>query len=282
MIATPSPAIATRRGPSPRAWLDEALHRQRTLTVFALVMALLLLPTFVAMGLDDRLVRGVNVWVKPAKFMASLALFSITAAWCWGLVDPAWRRAPALRWTAGAIVALGSFEIAYIVLQSARGLASHYNFSSLFHVVMYQAMGLAAMLLTATQLVLAWFIARRPAAGLHPAWRWAVVAGLVLTFLLGAGAGAVLGGMQPPAGPGLPAFGWKSMGDLRPAHFLGLHAQQLLPLAGVLIARWASPSGAAGRPAVVGVAVLYTGLWAAALMMGLQGAVPTPIPGLPR
>jgi hypothetical protein len=279
MPPTLNPPMRPTGGLSPAAWLGEALQRQRELTLFALLMALALLPTFVAMGLDERLVRSVNVWVKPAKFMASLSLFALTTAWFFDLVQPAQRRAPALRFMVWSLIALASFEIAYIVLQSARGLASHYNFTSLFHVVMYQAMGAAALLLTATQLVLAWFIVRHARPGLHPAWRWAVVSGLVLTFVLGAGAGGVLGGMQPPAGPGLPAFGWKAVGDLRPAHFLGMHAQQILPLVGLAFLRWPP---AVGRAAIIFFATLYVALWAAVLMMGLQGAVPTPIPGVPR
>lgn len=274
-----NPPLSTTHGLSPAAWLGEALHRQRELTLFALLMALALLPTFVAMGLDDRMVRGVNVWAKPAKFMASLSLFALSTAWFFGLVQPALRRAPMLRFMVWSLIALSSFEIVYIVMQSARGLASHYNFSNLFHVVMYQAMGAAALLLTATQLVMAWFIVRHGRPELHPAWKWGVVTGLVFTFVLGAGTGGVLGGMQPPAGAGLPGVGWHAVGDLRPAHFLGMHAQQFLPLAGLALLRWRP---AAGRAGVVLFAGLYVALWVAVLLMGLQGASPTPIPGLPR
>ena len=41
----------------------------------SLLMALALLPTAVALGLDERMLRGVSVWMKPLKFMASTALF---------------------------------------------------------------------------------------------------------------------------------------------------------------------------------------------------------------
>ena len=49
----------------------ELRRREPTLALFALMMALAMLPTLVAWGLDDRLVRDVNVWVKPLKFMAA-------------------------------------------------------------------------------------------------------------------------------------------------------------------------------------------------------------------
>jgi len=64
----------------------------------------------------------------------------------------------------------------------------------------------------------------------------AVVVGLVLTFLLATFSGFLLGGLQPPAGMGLPIVGWHIGGpDARPAHFLGVHAQQLVPLAGLVL-----------------------------------------------
>jgi hypothetical protein len=57
-----------------------------------------------------------------------------------------------------------------------------------------------------------------------------------MTFVLATASGFLLGGQQPPAGVGLPVLGWHIDGpDARPAHFLGVHAQQLLPLFGWLL-----------------------------------------------
>jgi hypothetical protein len=90
-----------------------------------------------------------------------------------------------------------------------------------------------------------------------------VVLGLVLTFVLATVSGFHLGGQQPPAGMGLPIVGWHIGGpDARPAHFLGVHAQQLLPLAGFALqlsrishaTRW-----------LIAVALGYVLLWALAL-----------------
>lgn len=263
--------------------IAEALRRQRALTVFALLCGAALLPALLAWGGDDRSLRGVSVWLKPMKFMASIGLFALCTAWFTGLLPPAQRQRRGVRVMAWTVIIAGSLELAYITLQAARGEGSHYNFVDTLHVVLYQLMGAGAMAMTATQAWLAWQIGRHGDPALNPAWRDAVVLGLALTFALGAGAGAVLASFQPPAGAGLPGVGWHlGGGDLRPAHFIGMHAQQFLPLAGLaLVALGAGGWRASTRRGVLGVLALgYAALWLVALVLGLQGAVLT-VPGAP-
>jgi hypothetical protein len=260
----------------PSAWLAEAQRRHRGLTLAALLIWALMLPTLIALGLDERTVREVNVWVKPLKFMASIGLFWLSTAWFIGLLPEAQRRHTSVRKLAAVAIGAGVFEIAYITLQSALGQASHFNMSSPFHQTMYTLMGLGAMAMTATQPVLAWRIARHGRAELPAVWRASVVLGLVLTFVLGAGAGSLLGAVQPPSGVGLPVVGWHlSGGDLRPAHFVGMHAQQIIPLFGALLALASGRQRGSmwGLWLFVG---LYTALWAWAMLIGLNGAVFTP------
>jgi len=262
-------------GRSAASWLRETHAREPRLTVFALLLVAAMLPTLVALGLDDRLLRGVTVWAKPLKFMASVALFALTTAWFVGLLPAARRSGRAVRGIAWTIIGAGTFEIGYITLQAALGEGSHFNFKDGLHVVLYQMMGTGAVAMTATQAVLAWLIAKHAPASIDRTWRDAVVIGLALTFLLGTGAGGLLSAMQPPAGAGLPLVGWHLAGDLRPAHFLGIHAQQLLPVAGALLAL----SGLArARTLLFVFAAGYVALWVAAMVMGLNGAVLTPMP----
>jgi hypothetical protein len=260
--------------PRPRASrLTHALRElhdvQPALVVFALVMLAAMLPALVAFGLDERTLRGANVWAKPMKFMASVAVYALTTAWFVSLLPAARRHAAPVRWAVWTLIVTGGVEIAYITLQAALGQASHYNTTDALHGSLYTLMGVAAGVLTATQLVFAHELWRH---GRTDRPRLLVVGasvGALLTFVLGAGAGGLLGGLQPPAGWGLPLVGWHlGGGDLRPAHFVGMHAQQALPLAAALLVAWRVRHGGA----VLAVAALaYALLWAAAMALGLRG-----------
>jgi hypothetical protein len=267
--ATAPPGHGPATGWPPAPTWQPLWAADRRLAAFALVMLALMVPAAIALGLDERTLRGVNVWVKPLKFMASVALFALTTAWLATALPRevrAGRAFGALVWT---LIATGGFEVAYITVQAALGQASHYHVADAFHAAMYTLMGVGAMVLTATQPWLAWLLWRHGDRSLAPAFRHAVLLGLVLTFVMGAGVGALLGNQQPPTGPGLPVVGWSTVaGDLRVAHFVGLHTQQVLPLLGLaLAAAWP-------RRAVAGTwlaAAAWAALWALALAQALAG-----------
>ncbi len=245
-LATLAPTARSENTPRRGAtWVaHELLLRQRTLAWFGAALMLLALPTALAWGLDDRMLRGVNVWIKPMKFMLSVGLLSLTTAWFIGHLPHEQRRTRAVKAIVAMVVGAGTFEVAYITVQAALGQASHYNHIDAFHSAMFALMGVGAIVLTGSQPLLAWLLARHPDAAIAPAYRHAVIVGLVLTFVLGAGVGNVLSQMQPPDAAGLPLLGWSfAGGDLRPAHFMGIHAAQFIPAAGLAMAAWRVPRG---------------------------------------
>jgi len=265
----------TRHTLRPRLLLRHAAHellaRERRLTLYAALLLALLLPMALAAGLDDRVLRGANVWIKPMKFALSIAVLALTTAWFIGHLQPAHRRSRAVGRIVWLLIGTGSFELGYITLQAALGQGSHYNVGDLWHGVMYTLMGAGALGLTATQPMLAWQLHRHAETARAPAYRQAVMLGLVLTFVFGAGVGIVLSSMQPPdaSAATVPLFGWPlAGGDLRPAHFIGIHAEQVLPLAGWALATRGTPQA---RRWVWGVTTLYAALFAAALAWGLAG-----------
>lgn len=247
----------------------ELLRRERRLALFGFALLALLAPLAVAWGLDDRVLRGANVWLKPMKFALSLGLFALTTAWFVGHLLPTARRLRAVDVIVWVLIGSASFELAYIALQAGLGRGSHYNVGDPLHAVMYTLMGMGALALTATQPALAWLLLRHADPRRAPAYRLAVVIGLVLTFVLGAGVGGLLSGLQPPQTSALPIIGWSMAGgDLRPAHFLGIHAQQALPLLGLIVAGW---NAATARRTVWAATAAYLLLFVTALAWGLVG-----------
>ena len=231
----------------PAALLLRARLQAGSPVLFAVGMAMLLVAamTLVLAWLDPRVFQGVSTWAKPLKFQLSTGMYLLTLAlfMAWLPVDKQQTRLG--RYVVWSAVGAGIFEVVYITWQGAFGLASHYNNTSAFYAAMYTLMGVGAVILTTASLALAVLIARSPAYALPRALKHAVVLGLVLTFVLGTGFGSYLGaqraghwvgGALTDAG-GLPLFNWsRSGGDLRVAHFFGIHAVHFVPAAAALAA----------------------------------------------
>jgi len=152
-----------------------------------------------------------------------------------------------------------------------RGTTSHFNTSTRTDSLILVAMGGLVGVVFLAALVAAGLLVRQR--GLPTPLATGVRAGLgvsilgmaeaVLMIMNGThhpGGGHTVG--APDGGPGLPLTGWSTQhGDLRVAHFVGLHALQVLPALAVLLHRY----GAALEPLtqtrlVRTVAVGYAGL----------------------
>jgi hypothetical protein len=211
--------------------------------VALLVMAVLCVP---ALWLDGRSFNGINVWIKPIKFQLSAAVYLLTLCACFLALPQGADRTRSGRYVVGAAIAMSWFEVIYISIQAARGQASHWNFTNAFTIAMYSLMGLGALVLASTGFVQALMIRRQRSVAIDPTLRHALVTGLLMSFVLGAGFGAVLGGSAShwvggtaSDANGLPLFGWsRDGGDLRVAHFFGLHAMQFVPAFGWAAMRW--------------------------------------------
>ncbi len=265
----PGPVTGPPRRHGLGAVVSELIRRERRLAWFGFGLLILLVPMALAWGLDERTLRGANVWIKPMKFALSAGVFALTTAWFVGHLLPAARRLRALDVIVWVLIASAAFEVAYIALQAGLGSGSHYNVGDPFHALMYSLMGIGALALSATQPALAWLLLRHADPRRAPAYRLAVRIGLVLGFVLGATVGGLLSGLQPPEVAALPVIGWSlAGGDLRPAHFVGIHAHQALPLVGLLVAGWRATSAAR---AVWAATAAYLVLFGAALAWGLMG-----------
>jgi hypothetical protein len=222
-------------------WFDESLRRQNALTLYALVLLMLLVPVLAASIVDPRMIDGDSVWAKPAKFLFSLAVYALTFAWLAGYVAPEKRNTRLMRGAVATVIAASTFELLWIGWQGANGMHSHYNEDTTLFAVMYALMGVFAVLLVAALAPLAYQVWRHPAKGMRPEFRMSVIVGLTLTIILGGGLGIYMsqqtGHAVGASGGQVPIFGWNRMGgDLRVAHFLGIHTEQVIPLLGAAVA----------------------------------------------
>jgi hypothetical protein len=249
----------------------DAAHMLSALTHSALGLALILAVVFL---MDDRTLADESTWTKPLKFSASFAVFFGTLAMIVVRFSAKARHGLVIVAATAAGAAAFVFEQAYITAQAARAELSHFNESTPWHEAMYQAMGLGATVLMVLVGVVGATAALDRGARLAAPLREGVWIGCLLTVVLTfwvagelADNGGRYIGRPTPGGPALPLVGWSmEVGDLRPAHFLALHALQVLPLVGLL-----AQCNSAGVTPVRVAAGLYSLLTAVVFWQALQG-----------
>ena len=234
------------------AVLAVARRGHRGLFAFAVAMAVLTPVLAVLAVVDDRVLLGAPLWFKPLKFAISFAFYLLALAWLLGRLPR-----PALRWTGWAIVAASVIEIVIIAGQAARGERSHFNDDGGIGTALFGVMGAAAaglMLLTAA-IGVRFLRERAEERDLASAIRFGLglsLVGMVSGILMSINGGHAVG--VADGGPGLPLLGWSTTGgDLRVAHFVGLHAVQAMPLLVAVLAGWAPRLDLAARLGVVRV-----------------------------
>lgn len=176
-------------------------------------------------------VFNVNAWFKPFKFAISTWLFVWAMGWYIHYL-PAFDH----RFYDWTVILLLGWEIGYIALRAAQGQLSHFNVSTPSNATYYSLMAVAITIVTAytAYVGLLFFTAR--VAPLEAHYLWAVRLGILLFvvfafegFVMGARMTHTVGGADGTRG--LPLLHWSyTHGDLRIAHFVGMHALQVLPL----------------------------------------------------
>ena len=245
------------------------------LVLTAAVMALDLVVCVLGLLFDHTVITGAPVWVKPTKFAVSTGLYALSLVVIIRYT-PIWKRT--LRTIEFLIGLALMVEILLIDLQAARHTTSHFNVATPFdrNVFITMAVGIGILWLSSLVLTVATFRTRYGS----PSWTLAVRYGMLLA-VLGAGTGAfmaapsraqrqaarsthhmtlsgshTIGGVD--GGPGLSVLGWSTQhGDVRVAHFTGLHGLQVLALLVFYLQRRRLPPGKAAR--MVSVAVLSYG-----------------------
>lgn len=190
-------------------------------------------------GITTTQVMGINAFVKPIKFFVSIWIFCWTMGWYTGLL-PQRRNVAVYNWV---VVVTMTLELVIITGQAALGKLSHFNFSSAFDGLLFGVMGTAITLFTLWTAYIGYLFFLLKTTSIPPTYLWGIRLGILLFVVFAFEGFAIVANSAhtvgaPDGGPGLPATNWSTdHGDLRVAHFFGMHALQLIPLFGYYMAR---------------------------------------------
>ncbi|HPH82148.1 MAG TPA: hypothetical protein PL185_06225 [Flavobacteriales bacterium] len=209
-------------------------------------------------------VYNVSAWYKPFKFAFSTFLFAWAMSWYCSYL-PSFN-ITLFNWT--VIILLG-FEIIYIAFQAYRGQLSHFNLSTPVYAALYSMMALAATIVTlyTAYVGILFFTTEFPQ--LPSYYLWSIRLGILIFvifsfegFVMGSKLTHTIGG--PDGESGIPLLNWSTKyGDPRIAHFIGMHALQVLPLLSYYVFK--------NTKATLALTIFYLLLAVFTLIQALQG-----------
>lgn len=213
---------------------NELYKRNKQLAIAGLGYLILLAILAVVAAFDSSTILGVNRWIKPMKFSSTIAIYLWSMGWLMSYLK---NRTKLVRNISFGINITMIGEIIPIVIQAVRGTTSHFNTATTTDAVLWNLMGVMILSNTIFNIyALYLFIVEKPE--LPASYLWGIRLG-ILIFIIGTiEGGAMIRGNghtvgAPDGGPGILFTNWSTIaGDLRVAHFFGIHALQIIPFFG--------------------------------------------------
>ncbi|MBP2327493.1 FtsH-binding integral membrane protein [Kibdelosporangium banguiense] len=274
-----------------------AMHGwHRPLLANVTLMFALVLACVVGVVVDDRLLLGESIWLKPMKFGFGMGVYGLTLAWLLSKLHKGRR----LGWWLGTVFAVaGLLDVGVVVYAAAHGTVSHFNGNTdavAQTVRTVFSFGVLPLLLTTLVIAILVLIQRTGDPAMARALRAGLglaIASMVVALWLSGSSGATPRtvtdangntvsmkgghGIGDPDGTGMPITNWSTTGgDLRPPHFVGMHGIQVLLLVtailGLLATRYGWLRDERVRARLVGIAALgYTGVFAVLTWQAKRG-----------
>jgi len=236
------------------------------------------------LAFDSREIMNQPAWAKTTKFALSFLLYAPTMLWMFSYTTG---RPRLRRFVLDACAVMLFVEMILVIIQAVRGQAMHFNISSPLNTALWSIMGTTIMIFYVVSIVgFVVFLRQKPV--VDRAFLLSLRLGMAL-MLIGFGLGFLM--TSPTAdqlasmkagqvvamagahtvgsadgGPGITLLGWSTThGDLRIAHFVGIHGAQVLALVGWLLLigserRWSFLRQRQRLALVWGAAVAYLAL----------------------
>ena len=246
-------------------FFNELKRRNVLLFWFGLFNLAVAIVCLILMPSEKTQILGVNRWLKPFKFYATVGVMVITMGWLMYYLNNA-RKVKAFSWL---IVLSMFFENALIITQAVRNTTSHFNATSSLNGGIFTAMGIFIMIFAIVAILICISFFRQKEFSIPAAYVWGIRLGLLCFVIFSLEGGMMVGLLKhtvgaPDGGPGLPLVNWSTQyGDLRIAHFIGIHSLQVMPLFGNYAAK-------TKRQAIV-FSVVYFLLASALFLQAMKG-----------
>jgi hypothetical protein len=193
---------------------------------------------------NETLVLGINSMIKPMKFALSIWVYS----WTMALILDVFQDKKKVKIYSWAAVVSMCFEQIAITSQAFRGELSHFNTANTYGIVLFSLMGVFITTITLWTGYMAYVFMKQKAFNISPVLVLAIKIGLIY-FVVFSLFGGYVSGLQghtinaKDGGAGLPFLNWSiEFGDLRVAHFFGIHALQFLPLFALFLLKYRGSS----------------------------------------
>ncbi len=193
----------------------------------------------ILMAFEETQILGVNRWLKPFKFYASVGIMVLTMGWLLYYLDNT-KKIKRYSWL---IFITMFFENGLIIAQAIRNTTSHFNITSPVNGIVFNLMGIFILVFTINIILVCISFFKQKQFSIPDAYVWGIRLGILFFLFFSVEGGMMLGLLKhtvggPDGGPGLPVTNWSTQyGDLRIAHFVGIHSLQVLPLFGNFIAK---------------------------------------------
>lgn len=220
-------------------FISELTRRNPLLFWFGVFNIIVGVVCLVLIFMDEIQILGVSRWLKPMKFYFSVGIMILTMGWLLHYLNSAKR----IRTYSWLLVISMFFENGLIILQAIRNTTSHFNVKTSIDGIIFSFMGIFILMFTITFILICISFFRQKQFFISPSYVWGIRLGILFFILFSIEGGMMLTLMKhtvggPDGSPGLPLTNWSTQyGDLRIAHFLGLHSLQVLPLLGYYIAK---------------------------------------------
>ncbi len=220
--------------------MKEKLVKNKILFYLGLTHLFIFIVLFVYSFFNNEIVLGINAMIKPMKFALSIWVFSWTMSLILNYVNA---KRKVKEYSIVAFICM-CFEQASISIQALRGTISHFNIENIFGIILYSLMGVFIITVTLWTAYITFIFIKQKNYNLHPVIVFSIKIGLIY-FVIFSMFGGYISGLQghtigsADGGNGLWFLNWSTLfGDLRVAHFFGIHSLQIIPLFAIVTTKF--------------------------------------------